>query len=228
MDVKTDGKRRKIWLAAVLILVIGAGIGLYLYVNRFDASAYVQAVLDVSYKNETEGYMEITGASQEEADNVFENNLDATMKEFESSAMPEDLQPRYRELFGEIARNVNYTVGEAQKEEDGSFTVPLKVKPVSLFTDTYETFTQRAEEYAGEITDSVMQGASMPTEDEMQEQVYRIYYEVLREGLDNGPLYGEARDIDLHVRKNENGDYEIDGEDMKELDALLIEGGNGI
>lgn len=215
--------------AAVIVLalciVAAVGIGVYLWLNRFDASAYVQAVLDVSYKNETEEYMEITGASEEEADAVFENNLDATMGEFESSAMPEDLQPQYRELFGEIARSVNYTVGEAQKEEDGSFAVPLKVKPVSLFVDTYETFTRRAEEYAQQITDSVMQGGAMPGDEEMQTEVYRIYYEVLKEGMDNGPLYGAAQDITLHVRRNDDGDYEIDGEDMKQLDALLIEDG---
>lgn len=217
--------KKKVILVILLCAVIAAGAAVYLYMNRFDAAAYVQAVLDVSYKNQTAEYMEITGVSQEEADAVFEDNLDATMEEFEAAVMPEDLQPQYRELFAEIAKSVNYTVGEAEKEKDGSFAVPLKVKPVCLFTDTYETFTQRAQEYAGEITESVMQGAAMPADDEMQNEVYRIYYEVLKEGMENGPLYGEAEDIILHVSKNEDGDYEINTDDMKALDALLIEDG---
>ena len=35
-------------------------------------------------------------------------------------------------------------------------------------------------------------------------------------------MYGEAQDVTLHVSRNDSGDYEIDGDDMKELDSLLI------
>ena len=35
--------------------------------------------------------------------------------------MPDSLKGKYRELFGEIAKKVNYTVGEAQKEKDGTY-----------------------------------------------------------------------------------------------------------
>ena len=49
--------------------------------TTFDACAYMQAILDVSYRNETEDYMELTGATQEDADKIFQNNLDATMHE---------------------------------------------------------------------------------------------------------------------------------------------------
>ena len=201
-------------VAGILVLTAAVCAGVWAYINRFDPRAYVQAVLDVSYKNETEAYMEIADATEEEADAVFENNLDATMEEFESSPMPEELKPQYRELFGEIAKSVNYTVGEAVREEDGSFSVPLKVKPVTLFADTYDQFREKAQEYADQVTDSVMQ------------EVYRIYYDVLKAAMDTGPLYGEARDITLRVAKNDSGEYEIDTEDMQELDAMLIEDGD--
>ena len=84
-------KRLIIIIVLAAALILGAGAGIWMYVNRFDAGEYVQAVLDVSYKNETELYVEITGVSQEEAQKIFEDNLDATMKGFESSDMPEDL-----------------------------------------------------------------------------------------------------------------------------------------
>ena len=118
-----SGKRRRniIIAAALIILAAAAAAGICLYLNRFDPEAYVQAVLDVSYKKETEEYEEITGVSKEEAEAVFEENLDATMEEFESSPMPEELRPQYRELFGEIAMQVSYTVGEVHREDDGSY-----------------------------------------------------------------------------------------------------------
>ncbi len=218
-------KKKKIMITAAVLIVLAAAalIGAWMYMNRFDPVRYVQAVLDASYKKQTEDYVEITGVSEEEAGQIFEDNLDATMEQFASSPMPEDLKPKYRELFAQLAGHVSYTVGEAVHEEDGSYSVPVKVKPLTLFTDTYETFRQKAQEYADQVTDSVMGGAEMPTDEEMQAQVYKIYYEVLSDGINDGMMYGEAKDVTLHVRKNESGDYEIDGDGMKELDALLIQ-----
>ena len=103
----------------------------------------MQAVLDVSYKNKTTLYQEVADVSEKEAKAVFEKNLDATMQGFDASDMPDSLKGKYRELFGEIAKKVNYTVGEAQKEKDGTYIVSVKVKPITLFTDTYSLHFKR-------------------------------------------------------------------------------------
>ena len=218
-------KKKIIVIAAILavILAVGVSVSIYLYINRFDAGEYVQAVLDTSYKNETNQYVEITGTSQKEAEKIFDDNLDATMAGFDSSEMPEDMQPQYRELFGEIARKVSYTIGEPEKQEDGTYIVPVIVKPVTLFSDTYETFQTKAQEYAQEVTDSVMNGAEMPTDEEMQNQIYQIYYDVLRERMDSGMLYGGARNAQLHVTKISSREFAINQEDMDKLDSMLIE-----
>lgn len=217
--------KRKIILAAVIMTIaaVAAVAGAWLYYNRFDAGEYVQAVLDVSYKNETELYVEITGDSDEEAARIFEESLNATMEGFEASDMPEELMPEYRELFGAIANAVSYTVGEPEREKDGTYAVPVKVKPITLFPDTYETFQTRAQEYADQVTDSVMNGAQMPSDEEMQAQIYQIYYEVLKERVDSGMLYSGARDVILHVTKEGSRDFEINADDMDRLDSVLIE-----
>ena len=71
-------KKKIIVIAAILavILAVGVSVSIYLYINRFDAGEYVQAVLDTSYKNETDQYVEITGISQEEAEKIFDDNLE--------------------------------------------------------------------------------------------------------------------------------------------------------
>ena len=50
-------KRIVIIIVLAAVLMLGAGAGIWMYVNRFDAGEYVQAVLDVSYKNETDLYV---------------------------------------------------------------------------------------------------------------------------------------------------------------------------
>lgn len=208
---------------AVLAAAAAASAGIYAYINRYDAGDYVQAVLDVSYKKQTELYEEITGTEKEEAEKIFENNLDATMEGFESTDMPEEMKPLYRELFGEIAGRVCYTVKEPVKAGRGEYEVSVTVKPVTLFPDTYDTFQEEAGEYADQITDSVMQGAEMPTEEEMQNMIYEMYYNVLNDKLDSGMLYGEPCEIVLHVKKEGAGQFEIEPEDMDRLDSALIE-----
>lgn len=216
-------KKRIICLVIVAVLAAAAAGGVYAYINRYDAADYVKAVLDVSYKGETEAYMEITGVSQEEAENIFENNLDATMEGFETTAMPDELKPQYRELFAELAESVCYTVEKPKRQDDGSYEVNVMVKPVTLFSDTYDTFQQKAQEYADQVTDSVMQGDEMPADDEMQERVYQIYYDVLRDAMDRGSLYGEVKDVSVRVEKTGMSSFEADKEDMDFLDSLLIE-----
>ena len=63
----------------------------------------------------------------------------------------------------------------------------------------------------------------MPTEEEMQNRVYEIYYDVLREALDKGSLYGEVKDVSVRVEKTGMTSFEADKEDMDFLDSLLIE-----
>ena len=223
-------KKKTILIAAisVAVLAVCGCIGIYRYISRFDASDYVRAVLDASYKNETDLYVGITGIPEEEAARIFDENLDLTMEGFERSDMPEEMMPeemlsRYRELFGEIAKKVSYTAGEPDRQEDGTYIVPVTVKSITLFTDTYGTFQIRAQEYAEEVTDRVTAGAQMPTEEEMQKQVYEIYYEVLKERVDSGMLYGAARDIGVRVTKEGARNFSINEEDMEKLDSLLIE-----
>ena len=217
-------KKRIILIAAVIVvLVAGAAAGAYLYMNRFDAGEYVRAVLDVSYKNKTDKYVEITGVPEEEAAQIFEDNLNATMKGFETSSMPEELLPQYRELFSELAKRVSYTVGQPVKKEAGVYEVTVKVKPVTLFPDTYGTFQEKAQEYADQVTNSVMNGAEMPGEEEMQNQIYQIYYDVLKSHVDSGMLYGEAEAVVLRVKKEGSREFTIDQDDMDKLDSMLVE-----
>lgn len=217
-------QRKRIITAAVLaVIALCAAVGVYLYLDRFDAGEYVKAMLDVSYKDETALYMEITGATEEAAGSVFEDNLDATMEGFEASDMPEKMQPEYRELFGEIAKRVSYTVGEPVRQEDGTYAVEVKVKPITLFPDTYASFQLMAQDYADQVTESVMQGGEMPSDEEMRNEIYQIYYNVLKDQADAGMLYGEAQEITLHVTKEGFREFLIDREDMDSLDGMLIE-----
>ena len=190
--------------------------------SSFDVSEYVKAVLDSSYKNQTEMYKELTGITDADARKIFQNNLDVTMQAFKSEKLSTELEIQYRELFGQILKQVKYSVGEAQKEKNGNYQIIVTIEPITLFDDTYYSFQAEAEVYAKNITDAVMNGEPMPSDEEIQEQVYQLYYNILKNAVDSGVKYGQAEDIKLHIEKKDRKTYEIRKEDLQKLDGKLI------
>ncbi|MDE8707488.1 hypothetical protein PZH31_18430, partial [[Ruminococcus] torques] len=77
---------------SVGVMILASVVGVYLYVNRFDASKYVQAVLDVSYKNKTTLYQEVADVSEKEAKAVFEKNPAYQMHQTPASSHPDSFQ----------------------------------------------------------------------------------------------------------------------------------------
>lgn len=190
--------------------------------SRFDAGVYTQAVLDAAYKNQTESYIELTETTKEDAEAFFLKRLNATMEEFKSEKLSAELEGNYKSLFEQVMKQVKYTVGESQKEEDDSYTVNVSVEPVMLFDDTYQSFQKKAEEYAASVTERVMNGEEMPTDEEIQEEVYKLYYEILKAELDAGVKYGDARELTLRITRTEDGNYEINSKDLHMLEENLI------
>ena len=111
---------KKNWMqAAALVTVMTVLLG---GCTAFDACAYMQAILDVSYKNETEDYMELTGATEEEANEIFQNNLDATMHEFHTADLSEELEDLMRirdERDEERFRQFDEIIRSYQRDNQG-------------------------------------------------------------------------------------------------------------
>lgn len=204
-------------LVAAVMLALLAGC-----VGKFDAGGYTQAILDVTYKNVTEQYIEITGSTKEAAEQIFTKNLDIAMEDFESLNLPDELEDKYRQLFGDLIKNVRYTVGEAKEDDNGNFTVDVTIEPLTIFDDTYEEFQKQAKEYATQVSNDVMNGAEMPSDETMQNHIYELYYNILNGELGKGLNYSEAEVVTVHVNKGEADIYEIPGEDMTALDDKML------
>ena len=68
-------KKVALLMLSVLTLGLFAGCG-----KGFDASAYVKALLDNSYKNDSTAFVEMKIGSAEEASSLDEEGLDAEMQ----------------------------------------------------------------------------------------------------------------------------------------------------
>lgn len=213
---------KRLQSCALLLLIVSVMWMTAGCARPFDAAAYTQAVLDASYKNQTEGYIEHTEVSKEEADQIFQKNLEETMEVFQSRELPEELQKNYKELFSEIIRQVHYTIGNVTEGDNGNYIVEVTVEPILLFDDTYEEFQMKAEEYAADLTNEVMNGKEMPSDTEIQNQVYMLYYEILNEAAASGLNYGQAVTVKMHVNQTDEKTYQIPEEDMVKLAEKMI------
>lgn len=215
MDKIKKSIRYVVLLTGICILCIGCG-------KKFDASGYTKAILDVGYKNQTEKYVELTGADKKDADKIFEDNLNLMLQEFAGYELPDELEEKYRVLFQDMMKKVKYTVSEAKDDDNKNFTVDVTVEPMLIFTETYAEFQKQSEEYARQVSNEVMNGASMPSDQEMQNHVFEIYHTILRNYLDNGMKYGNPETVTVHVIKNEKNVYHISQEDIAKLDEKMM------
>ena len=98
-------------LIAVMTLLCGCG-----GMSAEDAQSYAKSIMDASYKGEFDKYIEWTKSSEEEAKELYEGNIDATMQEagFAGLGLSDELTESYRELFLNMIKQAKYEVGEAK------------------------------------------------------------------------------------------------------------------
>lgn len=208
-------KMRALALALVLVLSVSmlTGCG---GMKPEDAKAYVKAVMDASYKGEFKAYMEQTESTEEEAQKMYEGNVDETMKTagFSDLGLSEELNAKYRQLFLDLAKQAKYTVGEAKESGDDGFEVEVKVEPFNAFENLDAEYTALLEDYMKSVDLSM-------SEEELNELAFEKMYELMS-GKVASPTYGEASTITVHVVCDSDNVWSIPDKDMTELDSAMF------
>lgn len=212
--MKTTRKTVFLLIAVMMISLLGG------CARKFDAASYTQAVLDVSFKNQTEQYIKMTGSSKDAAEKIFSKNIDAVMG-VEALKLPKDLQDKFRKLYENLVKDVKYTVGKAVEDKNKNFTIDVKIEPI-LLGDSLTEFQKQTKDYANKVSNDVMNGAAVPTQEEMQKHVYELYYNILKKTVDDGIKYGKPETVPIHVNKTKGKIYEIAQSDMNIVIRKLI------
>ncbi len=187
---------------------------------KFDATGYVQAVLDASTRGEFEEYIKLTKSTEQDAQAEFDEVLDAFMTEFESVEISDDLKENYRQLYKEMLAKTKYTVSEAT-DSDGVYTVEVSVEPLNVFEGYKEETEAALTDYQNELTASYEDSGELPSEDEIVEETFKIVYDILKARVDDA-AYNPAQKIAVTVAKNAEGYYTIDDGSYEALFSLLI------
>ncbi len=208
-------KRMKCLVFALVLMISAwalAGCG---GMSEDEAKEYAQAVLDASYKGEFDSYMELTDSTEEEAREMYEGNMDATMAAvgFEELGASQEMQADYRQLFLDMAKLAKYSLGDVTEMENG-FEIQVTVEPF-IGLDGLET----------ELTDAVMaqltESGEIPDDDELNQMTMQTMYDLMQDRLE-APEYGEAESMTIRVTADSDNVYSIPEEDTTALDNALF------
>ncbi len=199
-------------LIAVMTLLCGCG-----GMSAEDAQSYAQSILDASYKGEFDKYIEWTKSSKEEAQELYESNIDTTMQEagFASLGLSEELTANYRQLFLDMIKQANYEVGEAKEAGDKAYTVDVTVKPFAGFDGL------QAEVEAASMAEMESGNVDLNDQNAINEMVFQKMYEIMA-GKVASPTYGDPTTVTINVKPDSDGVYFIDQTDMTALDDALF------
>ena len=205
-------RKRNVSLAMVVVMALTmlAGCGM----KPDDAKAYVQATLDAGYKADYDEYAKITDSTKEDAQKLFDNNIDTVTNSLGFGALgaTEETTEKYRELLKEIFAKAKYTVGDV-KEKDGGFEVVVNAEPMQIFSGVQDELVTKLQEKVAK--------SGQPKEEEINQLAIDMLYDLLTEKLAS-VTYGEPQSVTVHVTKDSNNVWNITESDLQAVDAALF------
>lgn len=176
------GYKRRCLAVIMLICVLASGMT-GCSQNAEDASAYVQADLDLIFQGEKEGAKQFIEASDKELEEMYENGITAFVENYLTGTddSQQTLTESYAYLVKEIFRAMRYQVGEGKKKNGSIFEVEVQYEPVDVFT----TFIPKLQQEADRIEQAAKNGKYEGTDEEIQQAMMSEYlinsYELLKE-----------------------------------------------
>ena len=178
----------------------------------FNAKSYVQSSLDAEYHREYTDYANLMEISEEDVKKQVEEDFNESIRQqFASSDnITEEEIAAYTEKMAEVKKLAKYKVQDEKKDEDGNYTVSVKVEP----SDVFQTLQQSSAEVSKE---KIAQG--------MKETDPGVFASVLTESVQKSidkNSYGEPVAVTVKVEKNHSGTYELSETERNKLETAMF------
>jgi len=177
-------KNTKVKFSMLMLLVVVMGCTL-MGCGSFDATKYVRACLDSCFHGEFDEYKEITKTTDDaEVSKVYNQLIESEINAISSVYTVSDEQKeKFRTLFIDMYKKCKYDVGEATKNSDGSFSVPVTTYKMNVFAG----YTDESEQF---VTDFLNNNKDA-TPDQIYAAVLDDMYDYVKAKID-APEYEEG------------------------------------
>lgn len=211
---------KKLSIIAACILTVGllGGCG-----TKFDAAGYTKAILDNSYKNDSTAFVSQKIGTAEEAADLYEQGLDAEMDGMLASvgSVSDEQANEFRQVFADILAGAKYTVGEAEKQDDGSYVVTITYEQMKVFGPAAETYMDAVMDYANSIQETALAGGDVPSDDEITAAIIDMLKDCLSDSL-KSVTYASPETMTVKIELN-NNEYSPSEKDLMNLEMALFD-----
>lgn len=215
-------KIKKHLAAVVVFTLIFALSGCNLMGNtKKTYSSYVQSLLDANYKAEFTEYMDITGTTEEEARQVYDDGIgylaEALMtaygiKDVEGS----DIKDQFETLAKDIYSHASYEITSVDKV-DGIYQVTVTIYPIDILVITYEDVVEYIETTNAKVTAGDYNDYEL---DDYEIEYAEGIIQILTEAL---PNIGNEEGVTVTVTILDNDEYYyISDADFLALDKAIL------
>ena len=178
----------------------------------FDAKSYVQSSLDAYYHGEYKNYANLLEISEKDAKKEIEEDFNESIQQQfdDSDNITSKGIADYAKKLVEVKKLAKYKVQDEKKDEDGNYTVSVKVEP----SDVFQTLQQSSAEVSKE---KIAQG--------MKETDSGVFASVLTESVQKSidkNSYGAPVTVTVKVEKNHSGTYELSETERSKLETVMF------
>lgn len=207
-------------LSMVLICILMVGCG-----KTFDASAYVQALLDNSYKNDSAKFVELELGTADEAAAIYDDGIEMEIASLldgsDESLISDEILDSYRDTFRNLFAKAKYTVKDATKQDDGSFVVVVSYETLNVFTPAMEKYNDKVDEYTTRVSEESLETGVMPSDEDLYNELFAILDDCINAELTNA-TYSDPAEMDFRVELVD-GVYQPNEDDILNLEMLLFD-----
>jgi len=184
--------------------------------QTFDASGYIKAGLDANTKGEFEAYAEITGSTVEEVEALYNQAIETEMQYIASYNVSDEKKEEFRQLFIDMYKNFKYEVGEATRNDDKSYTVPVTTYKLIIF----EGMMEKGEEYLTNYAQTEVDAGRTPTQEQIEAEAINFMYDEMKEKL-AACQYAVPVTTNITVSPTKQGSQLIYSADTYQLQAII-------
>lgn len=201
--------KKNIGIALLVVMTIslaGCAFG-------FDASAYVKSCLDAYCKGEVDEYAKITNTPSDTVQNYYQQNIETELAYLDSLKISPEQRDEYKQLFMDIYKSFQYEVGEATKNDDGSYTVPVTTNKLIVFGTLNKDIQDYMLDYA--------QKNNTTSVDELYQAALDYMYDVLNDNM-AAASYEDDVVIDVVISKTDAG-YIISETELRKVLTSMVD-----
>ena len=223
--MKTIRRLAVLLLACLLLAGLTACAGTPL-TREEQFSVLVKGNLDEIYRGRANSdYLKLTGTTAEDVKASFERGLDQEAVFFcgyFSISHPSDrIIEEIKDLYREIYANSSYTVSKAVRVDDATYTVNVVIQPLDIIQTAIDNHNSALADffrkYEG-VDRKELDGDELA---EYEEDWAEAIIAMMRGQLTH-VTYRDAVTVSVRVEKTEDGSWQMNAEDLQEIDRLIL------